>query len=496
MAGISLIYNDVELSQWLDVTNVQRNVGTAHTNTMVKVGKSDGQLWQYMSRDAKTITVTGIITNANLANLRRELGAAIDTDEPQKLIIGDDTGVYYNAIYDGQPTLAEEWRAGTVSLSFIVPDGVAHSLTTTTATNGDGTDTISFNNNGSYKSYPVITATMSGDNGFLGLASSSGGYLEFGDAESPDKIYGTKSDRVLWWSYRSQPAGSSINTGCVTAYPYRLGDSKYPNAFDGSLKFGQGSSKEVATPAWASNSANVWHGPAIHGDIAANINGVRTGYFTFSNRVDFKPTKKGFGRVEFNLENNGQSGIAAILRDSGDKSASRNFDCVVGTLSSTVHSLKSYVIPASWKTFLEAKITRKGNTVTWQLAEINGKHSWHWSTTMAELGAMEITGVTIWPQKYSNAVDLDIELTDSKFVWQNETTVTDIPNLFADGDVVTIDTQSKKILVNGVEDRGLQEIGNHWDDFFLTPGNNTITVDGSSWATQPRVDIYYQEAYV
>ena len=127
MAGISLIYNGVDLSQWFDVTDVQRNVGTAHTNTMVKVGQSDGQLWQYMSRDAKTITITGIIANANLANLRRELGAAIDTDEPQQLIIGDDTGVYYNAIIDGQPTLAEDWRAGTVSLSFIVPDGIAHS---------------------------------------------------------------------------------------------------------------------------------------------------------------------------------------------------------------------------------------------------------------------------------------------------------------------------------------------------------------------------------
>nr|WP_225352473.1 phage tail domain-containing protein [Lacticaseibacillus nasuensis] len=184
------------------------------------------------------------------------------------------------------------------------------------------------------------------------------------------------------------------------------------------------------------------------------------------------------------------------MRDSLDTSANRTFECVVGTLSDTVHPLKSYAIPSSWKTFVEAKITRKGNTITWQLDEINGKHSWHWSTTMAELGAMEITGVTIWPQKYSNNADLDIELTDTKFTWENETTVTDIPNLFADGDVVTIDTQNKKILVNGVEDRGLQEIGNHWDDFYLTPGNNTITVDGSSWATQPTITVNYQEAYV
>lgn len=642
MAGISLIYNGVDLSQWFDVTDVQRNVGTAHTNTMVKVGQSDGQLWQYMSRDAKTITITGIIANANLANLRRELGAAIDTDEPQQLIIGDDSDVYYLAIYDGQPTIAEGWRSGTVSLSFIVPDGIAHSVATQTADNmpykdvpvnfviashasgsnttskdaypihmqlsedlsgktittvakfivtnyqgkvdstnsmgpyidvkdgistgywaglinqipitGNGvytsspqtmtkhpltgtanhidvemynlnatieiwikleigtsaspwspnpadpeyyTNTITVQNAGSYKSYPVITATMSGDNGYLGLASSSGGYLEFGDAESPDKVTGTRSDRSLWWDYRSSPAGSNINTSCVTAYPYRLNDSKYPNAFDGSFKFGQDPGAEVATPVWASNSSAVWHGPAIHGDIAANINGIRTGYFTFANRVDFKPTTKGMGRVEYNLENNGASGISAVIRDSITTSINRTFECIVGTLSATVKVLKSYTIPKTWGSFLEVKITRSGNTITWQVSEVGSiSRSWRWSTTMTTLGAMEITGMTAWMQKYSNNTALDIDLTDTQFTWQNETVVTDIPNLFADGDMVTIDTNNKVILVNGVEDRSLQEIGNHWDDFYLTPGANTITVDGSSWATQPAVTIYYQEAYV
>ncbi|WP_203624760.1 distal tail protein Dit, partial [Lacticaseibacillus sp. 866-1] len=147
MAGISLNYNGVELSQWFDVTDVQRNIGTSHVNSMTKVGRTDGQIWQYMSRDTKTIVVTGIVTNANLANLRRDLGAALDVDEPKQLIVGDDIGVYYLAIYDGQPTIAEDWRSGTISLTFIVPDGIAHSLSLKTVSGQSGTD-ITVNNVG------------------------------------------------------------------------------------------------------------------------------------------------------------------------------------------------------------------------------------------------------------------------------------------------------------------------------------------------------------
>lgn len=143
-AGMTITYAGVDITKWMYVQMVKRDVGTNHVNTMQKVGISDGQMLQYMSRDVKTIVVTGIVMNDNLPPLRRSLAAAIDTDEPQQLIFGDEPDKYYLAIVDSQPTFTEGFRSGTISISFVCPDGgIAHSVATQTADNMP------------YKNYPV-----------------------------------------------------------------------------------------------------------------------------------------------------------------------------------------------------------------------------------------------------------------------------------------------------------------------------------------------------
>jgi predicted phage tail component-like protein len=133
---MKITYAGVDITQWMYVQMVKRDVGTNHVNTMQKVGISDGQMLQYMSRDVKTIVVTGIVMNDDLVPLRRSLAAAIDTDEPQQLIFGDEPDKYYLAIVDSQPTFTEGFRSGTISISFICPDGgIAHSVATQTFDN-------------------------------------------------------------------------------------------------------------------------------------------------------------------------------------------------------------------------------------------------------------------------------------------------------------------------------------------------------------------------
>ena len=135
-AGVTITYAGVDITQWMYVQMVKRDVGTNHVNTLQKVGISDGQMLQYMSRDVKTIVVTGIVMNDDLVPLRRSLAAAIDADEPQQLIFGDEPDKYYLAIVDSQPTFTEGFRSGTISISFICPDGgIAHSVATQTADN-------------------------------------------------------------------------------------------------------------------------------------------------------------------------------------------------------------------------------------------------------------------------------------------------------------------------------------------------------------------------
>lgn len=164
-AGVTITYAGVDITQWMYVQMVKRDVGTNHVNTMQKVGISDGQMLQYMSRDVKTIVVTGIVMNDDLVPLRRSLAAAIDADEPQQLIFGDEPDKYYLAIVDSQPTFTEGFRSGTISISFICPDGgIAHSVATQTADNMP------------YKDVPVNLVTGSGGtftgwSGYTSIAS-------------------------------------------------------------------------------------------------------------------------------------------------------------------------------------------------------------------------------------------------------------------------------------------------------------------------------------
>ncbi|RHX74781.1 phage tail protein [Lacticaseibacillus paracasei] len=135
-AGVTITYAGVDITQWMYVQMVKRDVGTNHVNTMQKVGISDGQMLQYMSRDVKPIVVTGVVMNDDLVPLRRSLAAAIDADEPQQLIFGDEPDKYYLAIVDSQPTFTEGFRSGTISISFVCPDGgIAHSVATQTFNN-------------------------------------------------------------------------------------------------------------------------------------------------------------------------------------------------------------------------------------------------------------------------------------------------------------------------------------------------------------------------
>ena len=161
-AGMTITYAGVDITQWMYVQMVKRDVGTNHVNTMQKVGISDGQMLQYMSRDVKTIVVTGIVMNDDLVPLRRSLAAAIDADEPQQLIFGDEPDKYYLAIVDSQPTITEGFRSGTISISFVCPDGgIAHSVATKTADNTP------------YKDVPVNLLTGTSDQKSSGTISTN-----------------------------------------------------------------------------------------------------------------------------------------------------------------------------------------------------------------------------------------------------------------------------------------------------------------------------------
>lgn len=505
MAGISLIYNSVDLSQWFDVTDVQRNIGTSHVNSMAKIGQSDGQLWQYMSRDAKTITISGIVTNANLAKLRRDLGAALDVDEPAQLVIGDDTGVYYLAIYDGQPTIAEDWRSGTISLTFIVPDGVAHSLTTTTVSNassgGTVAESVDISNAGSYKTYPVINVTMSGDNGYIGLANSAGGYLEFGNSEEVDGVTLQKTEHALALGLESAPSGVQYNVG-ATNYPNYAYDSSKHNVRQGSITYGSDPvGGTAALPTFINGS--YWAGPSLYVPISANSAGSATGNFSYTARGIYNTNKNAMGRLEQVLQSGSNVAFESVLRDSAN-----NADQIVWEVWIQNTLVKSQSLNRknfANNKYIQTQITKIGPSIKFALGAVSKITAGNIATvttplivssTRYDLAGLSIDGWSSWFERWQGNEHVLMSLSDVRFDWINVDYWVDEPNRWAGGDVVTIDTRNKQVLTNGVPDMNLNTVGNHWDDFYLAPGDNNIQIGYSSWANAPQVEINWEEAFV
>ncbi|RND49345.1 hypothetical protein FAM18110_01114 [Lacticaseibacillus paracasei] len=132
---LSITFNGTNISKWLDgILLVTRNVGQNRVPQLDQVGRSDGKMFSYIRADEGTITVTAIV-RTDVNKKRRLLADALTTSTPAKLVFADEPDIYYNAISTGQITLDEAYLHNTLTITFTVPDGIAHSVATQTADN-------------------------------------------------------------------------------------------------------------------------------------------------------------------------------------------------------------------------------------------------------------------------------------------------------------------------------------------------------------------------
>ncbi|WP_229050082.1 distal tail protein Dit, partial [Lacticaseibacillus paracasei] len=132
---MAITFNDINISKWIDgILLVTRNVGQNRVPQLDQVGRSDGKMFSYVRADEGTITVTAIV-RTDVNKKRRLLADALTTSKPAKLIFADEPDIYYNAISTGQITLDEAYLHNTLTITFTVPDGIAHSVATQTFDN-------------------------------------------------------------------------------------------------------------------------------------------------------------------------------------------------------------------------------------------------------------------------------------------------------------------------------------------------------------------------
>ncbi|MCU0082061.1 distal tail protein Dit [Streptococcus danieliae] len=193
---IIMTYNDVNFSDLIDVISVERDIGNKRdvttnpaltlgaTVNRVKVGMKEIRV-RFSLASVKLSDIQFVDTTQpyesrykNLNKLREKIAGLLHTTVPLKLEFSDEPDRYYWALSDGDISLGAitTWY-DEATITFLVPDGVAHSTTyKEVTTHRVESDRIIYtvDNQGTVDAFPIIEVEHEESNGYLAFVNREG----------------------------------------------------------------------------------------------------------------------------------------------------------------------------------------------------------------------------------------------------------------------------------------------------------------------------------
>ncbi|MEK4150960.1 distal tail protein Dit [Carnobacterium sp. FSL E2-0243] len=407
---------------------------------------------------------------------------------------------------------------GSDSMGFINSDGYIHSVIYTDASNATVSSSVSIDyarieltvkvppsnyidveNTGTYPVFPLLNVEMNGDNGVVGLFTEEGAIIQIGNPDEIDGVPYQKQEMVIdeRWNGTSMPANWSKNTGKIRYTTYVANGQQ--NIVKGEWDFT--TDADAVRPSYSGNLEPVWAGPTLHRDIPKNSNGSNTANFTYKNRFTFDAINRTVGRIELNLQSGDDIPLSFVMRDSSTSNAEIRYEIWIQG--------KRYIDKALDRSrfssgFFQVEINKYAGQIEFKIVDIKsisnevvtGSSVEIQSWFVQDMNDVPITSLTTWIHRFQNESWTGIHLTDTKFTWLNVDKWNDLKNTFGDGDILSIDTSSAAIAVNGAQSTVLGALGNEWDRFAIPPGKHKIYIYPSSWATAPDVTLTIREAYL
>ena len=491
MGLLKAIFNEKELP--IMITKVNRNITPSFTNETVSIGSAKGEIFQYNVYKSKQIEISYQIYNRRaeyLVNFRRGLSALIYTDEPKKLIFSDEPNIYYNAILDGEQTLEEEEYKSSGILRFLIPDGVAHSVAEKTAENY-GSNQITLENNGT-ESVPInIKTTMKSDNGYIAFTLGDRFY-QIGKPEEADGKHYEESVK-LFDDHLYEDKGWLVNQGItppVTSERLQNGVVKYVK---------ESTNEGYATPK-DYGSGNSWHGASLTKIVPKDVNNKYPVNWKVAYRFDFNTDGAVFKGVQV-----GHTSVTMI--DEHD-------DIICSIIFEDTSPVNEYYYMAVFignknvwhtdSTFPMAKkgVTARGDYGPAVTAEkignqvtIRFNNFGICKTFYVDNPEAELRKITWYGAAYKDNFHTENNVLRALHVIKhNVERYEDIPNYFSNGDIVEIDGASGSVYINDAYDTDVADIGSQ--PLLLPPGQHTLGIITSSFASVPDVEVTYQERWI
>lgn len=471
----------------IKIVKVNRNLSAPISSNLKKIGIRNGKDFDYVTQEEKQIAIEYVINNGtaeNLKDFRRKMAKLLTSDKMGKLIFSDEPNLYYNAILNGEPTLDEEYLQSSGIITFIVPDGIAHSTIQKTfqaSLNHERVMEMTISNTGT-ESVPVdYEIKHNHENGFIGIVSEYG-VIQLGHVNEMDMEEKEKSEYLL--NYRQASQYEAMRSGSGIFF-----DPSYGKA-------GTFGTYNYDNKTWVSlASAGVgsgWHGAARTIDLPPDQTGISgSANFAMQGKVWFRPTATNqCGIIEYCIaDKNGRHLASAriakwnpvtdtallILCVNGKEVQRIEFNSALSELF--VHNRGDFYISKSGR-----KITFCfGGLYSFNISEIEKMEA---KTVSVFIGQRD--NYPIIPKMYLNYL---VFRKDKVKTWH------DVPNRYPAGSTVIIDGKSRKIYVDGVHRAADEVLGSKY--FNVPPGETKIQFYYSDFCTPPpTITAKIQEAYL
>lgn len=488
--SLSVIFNGEELSKYIHVLRgftPRKGVSWEPQVGDLSIG-TRGSKYKATAYKAKTIPMP-FSMDGNIEENYNALERILNVSEPQKLIFGNTPNKYYYAVPSGDLDLEEILCYGSGTINWLIPNGVAYSVTEKTADNNGTSNQIVLQNDGT-ESVPInVTALMKSENGYLGLTLDDRFY-QIGHPEEVDGVSYEASDR-LFDDHLYKDCGWALNQGITPPVtPERLQS--------GTVAYVKESGTEGYVKVSNYKTGDSWHGAALTKAVPADVNGEYPENWRCDWRFDFNTVGAGsdagkqVGHNSVAFSDADDNIIVAVVFEDNNASLERSDMAIyIGQkrVWDTKNTTKFYVTGREGDGAC-IRVEKIGENITVKFSYVGIS-----KTFKAEDSSAKLRKITWYGAGYkTNPTIRNNLLRAINVVKHNVQKYDDIPNYFQPDDEIYLDGNSNKLYINGILDWDTVDIGSR--PLLLPPGEHTLGIITSTFSQIPEVTVTYRERWL
>lgn len=456
--------------------------------TEIQIGSQNGTRYQYKRDNPREITVYYQMLSSSPEDFREkfnELCKILD-QEQMKIIFNDEQSKFFIGTKTSVDSPDPGRLSTTGSYTIYCSDPYKYSVSEKTAKNY-GSNQITLENNGSKPCVVNVKATMKSDNGYIGFTLDD----RFYQIGKPEEVDGENYEmtEMLFDDHLNVDKGWIVNQGVtppVTSKREENGTIKYVEEYE---------NEGYATVSnYASGTS--WHGASITKIVPADENGEYAINWKSDYRYDFNTdgsTNKGIevGHNSVTYSDADGNIICSIVFEDNNPSTEQS-DMYIYVEENRVLAMKNM-----GKLFYDTQrsgrcvgVEKIGNQIT---VRFNAKGVN--KTYILQHPERELRKVTWYGAAYKSYTNIRNNLIRALNVYKhNVEKYEDIPNYFASGDVVEINGSTGEVFINDIYNMDMADIGSQ--PLLLPPGQHTLGIVTSSFASVPDVEVTYQERWI